>query len=123
MSTVTQSRILSAEGLVDGRPAAIAFTSGDLLGSFQEATLFIEGGAYHLGPAELLSDGRVLAAGAALSFRPDATYDATESRGRGWIHHTNRWSVGDVSGTLTLPSGDEAEISWTGLLEWQRLQR
>jgi hypothetical protein len=120
---LTRGRVLSAHGLVTGRPAALACTRGDLHGEQQEATLFVDGQPYALGRLELLDDGRVRGDGLVLGFTPRAVHSADERRMGGRIHHQSTWTAGQLDGEFTLPSGECAAVSWPALLEDHRLLR
>ena len=120
---LTRGRVLSAQGLVGGRPAALACTRGELHGEQQEATHFVDGQPHGLGSLQLLDDGRVLGDGLALSFTARAVHSADERRMGGRIHHQSTWTAGQLEGALTLPSGERADIRWPALLEDHRLLR
>lgn len=120
---LTRGRVLSAQGLVAGRPAALACTRGDLHGEQQEATLFVDGKPHALGRLQLLDDGRVLGDGLALAFTTRTFHSADERRMGGTIHHESTWAAGQLEGHLTLPSGERARVSWPALLEDHRLLR
>lgn len=120
---LTHGRVLSAQGLVGGRPAALACTRGDLHGDQQEATLFVDGQPRGLGRLQMLDDGRVLGDGLALSFTARAVHSADERRMSRLIHHQSTWTAGQLEGALTLPSGERADICWPALLEDHRLLR
>lgn len=120
---LTRGRVLSAQGRVGGRPAALACTRGDLHGEQQEATLFVDGQPHGLGSLQLLDDGRVLGDGLALAFTPRAVHSADERRMGGRIHHQSTWTAGQLEGELTLPGGERARVSWPALLEDHRLLR
>lgn len=120
---LTRGRVLSAQGRVGGRPAALACTRGELHGEQQEATLFVDGQPHALGSLQLLDDGRVLGDGLALAFTPRAVHSADERRMGGRIHHQSTWTAGQLDGELTLPGGERAHVSWPALLEDHRLLR
>jgi hypothetical protein len=114
---------LSAEGSVGDKRVAIACSEGDLLGTRQEATLFVDGQPHALPGVELAADGSLRGQGVALRFRTQATHETEEQRMRGLIHHHSRYAVGALEGSLTLPTGAEASFSGRALLEQHRLSR
>lgn len=120
---LTRGHVLSAQGVIAGKPAALACTSGDLHGERQEATLFVDGQPYALGRLQLLDDGRVLGDGLALAFTTRAFHSADERRMGGRIHHQSTWAAGQLEGELTLPGSERAAFSWPALLEDHRLLR
>ncbi len=120
---LTRGRVLSAQGVVAGKPAALACTRGDLHGEQQEATLFVDGKPHALGRLQLLDDGRVLGDGLALAFTTRAFHSADERRMGGRIHHQSTWAAGQLEGEVTLPSGERTALSWPALLEDHRLLR
>lgn len=123
LPTRSSGRLLSAEGVVAGRRAALTCSAGDLLGERQEATLFVDGRPYALPWVELLADGRARAAGLSLDFTTRASHEADERRLGGLIHHHSRWVAGRLTGQLTLPNGERASVDWPALLEQHRLLR
>jgi hypothetical protein len=123
LPTRAEGLLLSAEGTVQGRPAALVCSAGSLLGDRQEATLFVDGRPHALPRVELFADGRARAAGLSLDFHARASHESDERRMAGLIHHQSRWAAGDLVGTLALPDGELADIRWAALLERHRLTR
>jgi len=119
----TEGLLLSAEGDVQGRPAALVCSAGGLLGDRQEATLFVDGRPHALPRVELFADGRARGSGVSLDFHGRAAHETDERRMAGLIHHQSRWVAGDLVGTLTLPKGERVSIRWAALLEQHRLTR
>lgn len=118
-----RSRVLTAHGSLEGRPAALAITGGELLGSHGEATLFFDGAPYGGEPLALDDTFAVRGPQTELRFVAAASHRASESRMGGTVTHDSVWTAGELQGSVALPGGRTAPLRWPALAESHMLLR
>ncbi len=114
---------LSASGSLEGRPASLAWTGGELLGDRNEATLFLDGAPYGVEATSLDDTFTVRGPDVELRFVAAASHQANSVWLGGAIRREGHWEAGEVQGTVRWVGGRSVRIAWPALASAHLLGR